>query len=127
MQLEDPRVAEVRAAETSYEVLDDADGDGLSRQDELDAGTDPDDADSDDDGLLDGLDGLVDSDADGVVDALDCDSDDDRLTDGLESGVWQPHPDTNQAAGCFFLDIWPASTTDPDDPDTDDGGVPDGL
>ena len=47
--------------------MDDEDGDGLTRGEETTAGTDPTDADTDDDGLLDGADGLTDSDGDTVV------------------------------------------------------------
>ena len=111
---------------SGFLVVDDADGDGLVAAQELAAGTDPFDADSDDDGLTDGIDGLEDSDGDGAIDALDCDSDGDGLPDGLEAGRWEPTPDTDVGAGCFFPDRWPLTVTDPDDPDTDDGGVPDG-
>src|SRR5205085_11480839 len=75
---------------TDFEVLDDADHDGLARDVELAAGTNPADDDSDDDGLRDGDDGLGDTDGDGAIDARDCDSDDDGLPDGLESGAWEP-------------------------------------
>jgi hypothetical protein len=112
-------------ATSGFTVLDDEDNDGLSRDVELDMGTDPSDADTDDDGLLDGADGLDDSDGDGVIDALDCDSDDDGLMDGLEAGVSEPHADTF-ASPCLVLDAAPESVTDPDDPDTDGGGVSDG-
>jgi hypothetical protein len=37
--------------------------------------------------LIDGLDGLADTDGDGLVDALDPDSDNDGLYDGTEAGV----------------------------------------
>ena len=43
------------------------------------------------------------------------------------STVSLPHADTDPAAGCFRSDQWPLTTTDPDEPDTDGGGVPDGV
>ena len=108
----------------------DVDGDGLDACGEAFFGTSPGDADSDDDGLPDGveIDGanptspqLADTDGDGLGDgqedanhngAVDAgetnpnepDSDDDGLPDGLEVGVG----------------------TDPLDADSDDDGLPDG-
>ncbi len=108
-------------------VIDDEDGDGLRRSDELLIGTNPRDADTDDDGLSDGAEGMADSDGDTLPDARDCDSDNDRLRDGTEAGVFDPLPDTNVAAGCYVPDAWPGDTTDPRRADTDGGGVPDGV
>lgn len=89
----------------------DSDGDGLSDGVELngDSATDPLDADSDDDGLEDGEE---DGDADGEVDAgetdpLDADSDDDLLSDGTEVNGQNP--------------------TDPILSDTDGDGLKDGA
>ena len=83
----------------------DSDGDGLDDDVEVIAGTDPNDADSDDDGLEDGEE---DVDHDGVVDPRETDpNDDDSDGDGLEDGV-------EVAIG-----------TDPLDADTDGGGKPD--
>ncbi len=82
------------------DVLLDADGDGVSDEDEAAGGTDPDAADTDGDGLDDG------EEADLGTDPLDPDTDDDGLSDGDEV-------DTHG--------------TDPLDPDTDDGGVDDGT
>lgn len=48
---------------------------------------DPLDADSDDDGVPDGEEGLGDADGDGLPDALDDDSDNDGLHDGTERGL----------------------------------------
>jgi hypothetical protein len=118
---------EFLAGSVTFEVVDDEDGDGLSTSVETAAGTDAMDADSDDDGLSDGTDGLTDSDGDGAIDALDCDSDDDGVLDGTEAGVWAAGDDTNPAAGCFRADLWPGDTTNPDAADTDGGGVPDGV
>lgn len=115
------------AASSTFEVIDDADGDGLSRDDEVAAGTDPEDDDTDDDGLTDALDGLFDMDGDGAIDALDCDSDNDGLPDGLEAGAWEPAAGTAPGSPCFVPDTWPATVTDPDMADTDGGGMPDGA
>ncbi|MFP2898213.1 Ig-like domain-containing protein, partial [Corallococcus sp. 4LFB] len=62
----------------------DADGDGVDNATELELGLDPFNADTDGDGLTDGIDGLVDTDGDGLIDARDTDSDNDGLTDGEE-------------------------------------------
>lgn len=109
-------------------VSDDSDGDGLTDQEEEDIGSDPNDADSDDDGVLDGAepDYDQDTDGDGAINVLDPDSDDDGLFDGTETGVTEPHPDTDTSAGVFIPDADPSTTTDPLDWDTDDGTVSDG-
>src|SRR5687768_15318320 len=54
----------------------DRDGDGLSDSVELAIGTDPDDTDTDDDGVIDGKEPSfnVDTDGDGLINALDPDS-----------------------------------------------------
>ena len=100
----------------------DPDGDGLVSFEEVDLGTDPYDADSDDDGLDDGLEVdetgtdplLADTDGDGLddgeevdlgTDPLDPDTDGDGLADGDEAG----------------------EGTDPLDPDSDDDGLDDGA
>ena len=85
----------------------DTDLDGLDDLIEASLGTDPNDPDTDDDGLLDGDE---DVDADGVLDgdetdALDADTDDDGLSDGDEI-AWG---------------------TNPLDPDSDGDGLSDGL
>jgi len=106
----------------------DSDGDGRNNDDELASGTDPWDADSDDDGIPDGDEFMwnVDSDGDTLVNALDWDSDDDGLPDGLEVGVTIAGPDTNVGAGHFLPDSDPATTTNHLEADTDDGGASDG-
>lgn len=122
-------------------VAADADGDTIPDADEPLIGTDPNDADSDDDGILDGVDCGADIDGDGSIAALDCDADGDGLTDGLESGVTTAHPDTNTTATCdtsnaccgtansptFTADTQPGSTTDPLVADTDGAGEQDGC
>ncbi|MGC6514821.1 MAG: OmpA family protein, partial [Myxococcota bacterium] len=86
-----------------------------------DYGTDPLDADSDDDGVIDGNE--VD---DYGTDPLDTDTDDDGIQDGTELGRSNGHPtDTDPAV--FIPDADPTTTTDPLDADTDDGGISDGV
>ncbi|MCK6504390.1 OmpA family protein [Myxococcota bacterium] len=99
----------------------DADEDGLTLPQELELGTDPEDADTDDDGLSDGDEVFT-----WGTDPLDCDSDDDGLSDGLEVGVTEPLEDTDTAGDCWTPDSDPGSTTDPLDEDTDDDGILDG-
>ncbi|MFT5430231.1 MAG: hypothetical protein ACI9OJ_000904 [Myxococcota bacterium] len=89
----------------------DEDGDGLLAGDEALLGTNPLDADSDDDGLDDGVETNggqpIDSDMDGIIDALDEDSDNDSLLDSVE-GVFDTDGD---------------DTPDYRDPDDDNDGI----
>ncbi|MFK7931804.1 MAG: hypothetical protein AB8H79_26745, partial [Myxococcota bacterium] len=100
----------------------DRDGDGLTDPQEALLGTDPADADSDDDGLTDGFE------AASTVDPLVCDTDGDDLPDGLELGVQTADVTsyTDLAGTCFISDTDNLTQTDPDDFDSDGGGVPDG-
>jgi outer membrane protein OmpA-like peptidoglycan-associated protein len=108
--------------------VNDADGDGLSDQEEQAIGTDPADRDSDDDGVIDGDEAnhADDTDGDGLINALDPDSDNDGLYDGTETGVSTPPTGTDVSAGHFVPDADPQTTTSPVDADSDDGGVRDG-
>ena len=107
----------------------DDDMDGLTNAEEGELGTDPQDADSDDDGVIDGAEANYsdDTDGDGLINPLDPDSDNDGLFDGTETGVTTPNADTDVGAGHFTPDADPSTHTGPLDPDTDDGGVPDGA
>lgn len=124
---------------TSIPVFTDEDGDGLSDDEEILAGTDPHDADSDNDGVPDGLEGCsninncpnpiwnIDSDGDGLINALDPDSDNDGLFDGTEVGLGCDGAGTDKAAGHCVPDAdGGATTTDPLNADTDGGGATDG-
>jgi cysteine-rich repeat protein len=90
--------------------------------------TDPSDDDSDDDGLTDGTE---DANHNGAVDTTELDPNDpdrdgDGVQDGTELGLAGPEGlDTDPAR--FQADLDPASTTDPFDVDTDDGGLSDGA
>ncbi|MFO0727445.1 MAG: Ig-like domain-containing protein [Myxococcota bacterium] len=107
----------------------DSDGDGLSDQEEVAIGTDPHDADSDDDGVRDGAEPnpTEDSDGDGLINALDPDSDNDGLFDGTELGLTTPDTDTRTVRGFFVADADPTTHTNPLLADSDQGGVDDGA
>ena len=108
----------------------DSDGDGLSDEQELAFGLDASDADSDDDGVLDGAEPewSIDSDEDGLINALDADSDQDGLLDGTELGLTDADltEHTDLSAGHFRADEDPSTTTDPLARDSDGGGITDG-
>lgn len=110
----------------------DIDSDGLPDGSERVAGTDPADADSDDDGLVDGGAGGEDLNGNGMLDLGETDpgnpdTDGDGIFDGTEAGLTQPQTnDTDQSARLFRADIDPATTTNPVDADSDDDGILDG-
>ena len=108
----------------------DTDGDGLSDRRETDLGTDPNDADTDDDGIIDGQEPRLDqdTDGDGLINALDPDSDNDGLFDGTEVGsdCIDNQDNARRNSNCI-PDADPTTVTDPLNPDTDGGGVPDGV
>ncbi len=113
----------------SQHLATDEDQDGRLDHEEVAAGSNPVDADSDDDGLTDGaeVDFAQDTDGDGLRNFADVDSDDDGLNDGLEAGVTVPSAGTDTSAGAFVADSDPGTTTDPVDADSDGGGAPDGA
>ena len=106
----------------------DSDGDGLP--DHLDLN--PNDADTDDDGLVDGNAGSEDLNINGIVDAgetdpADPDTDGDGIYDGTERGLTTPETgDTNMGAGYFVADQDSSTTSDPTDADSDEDGILDG-
>ncbi|MCU0698625.1 MAG: Ig-like domain-containing protein [Myxococcaceae bacterium] len=108
----------------------DADRDGLTDNAERSAGLDPNDGDSDDDGVLDGADGVTDTDGDGRIDAVDPDSDNDGLFDGTEAGATdqtlKPR-ETDVSKGFFVADADPNTTTNPKVADSDGDGLTDGA
>jgi hypothetical protein len=94
----------------------DSDGDGWYDGQEVALyRTDPGNPDTDGDGRQDGAgnEGALDSDGDGLMNALDTDSDNDGIDDGDED------TDGDGAVG--------AGETDPTDPDTDGDGIGDGA
>jgi uncharacterized repeat protein (TIGR01451 family) len=111
-------------------MLTDMDGDGLSDALELAIGTNPNDADSDDDGLTDGEEAnpTDDHDGDGDINALDHDSDGDGIFDGTELGKDCSSAATNAAAmQCRPDGDAGATKTSPILEDTDFGGIKDGV
>ncbi len=107
----------------------DTDGDGLSDTEEAVLHTDPRDADSDDDGVPDGMEPNPgdDTDGDGLINALDPDSDNDGLFDGTELGLDCSNRDTDVTRHVCIADADAGATkTSPLVADTDDGGASDG-
>lgn len=106
----------------------DSDGDGLPDDLEDTTCTDPNDADTDDDGISDGVE---DANHDGEpdpceTDPCDIDSDGDGIHDGTELGYTLDDigPDTDTSV--FQPDLDPTTTTHPLNPDTDEDGLSDG-
>ena len=113
---------------TMYAGID-GDRDGIRDDLENISCTDPNDDDTDDDGLLDGTE---DANGNGQVDLLDAetdpcnpDSDGDGVLDGVESGLTAPEgQDTD--LGTFRPDLDPTTTSDPTRTDTDGDSRSDG-
>jgi hypothetical protein len=112
------------------EITDfDGDSDGLSNVEEGELGTDPDDPDSDDDGILDGVEvrggnpANPDDPGNRITDPLDPDTDDDRLCDGSLSvpGVCTGGEDADDNG------LRAPTETDPLDADSDDDALTDGV
>lgn len=101
----------------------DMDDDGLTDQEEMELGTDPNDPDTDGDGLSDGEEVNAYS-----TDPTDDDSDDDGLTDGEEINEYRTDPSAADSDGDGIPDGEEVNNyqTDPTDPDTDDDGISDG-
>jgi len=121
-------------------VRADIDADGLSDDIEIMFNTDPTDPDSDDDGVLDGQEGLNtaknpnhsdnDPDGDGFNNALDADSDNDGIYDGTELGLTEVDIDstaTDLSKDNFYPDHEPLTTTNMTNPDTDGDTLFDGF
>jgi heat shock protein beta len=114
----------------------DSDGDGLADAQELAIGTDPADADTDDDGIDDGTEvganpaDPLDSDGDGLIDALSADPDGDGIPSVVEQATGSADPDADGTPNELDRDSdgdghsdaseWMA-TADPDGDDDGDG------
>lgn len=106
----------------------DTDNDGLPDSIENAGCTDPNDADTDDDGIIDGDEdanhnGIVDS---GETDPCDVDTDGDGIQDGTEIGFTLPDVGPDTETNTFQPDLDPGTTTDPNDSDSDNDGILDG-
>ncbi|MBT8091409.1 MAG: OmpA family protein, partial [Gammaproteobacteria bacterium] len=94
----------------------DTDNDGITDGDEIANGTDPDNQDTDGDGIPDNIEN-TDADNDGINDAADTDSDNDSIPDGVEAGPVPGTPlDSDNDGAADFVD-----------PDSDNDGIPDGI
>ncbi len=108
-------VGELDPNDPSDDATRDRDGDGVKDAVEDATGTNPDDPDTDHDGLLDGIE---DADHDGTLDAGETDPrNPDSDGDGLDDGVEDADHDGTLDDG----------ETDPRDPDSDDDGLDDGV
>jgi len=113
----------------TFVSTEDNDSDGLINATELLLGTDPDDADTDDDGILDGQEDI---DHNGTVDLwetnpLFIDTDGDGIQDGTEQGVTLAMVGSDTDLAFFQPDLDPTSTTSSISSDTDHDGISDGA
>ncbi|WP_435654646.1 gliding motility-associated C-terminal domain-containing protein [Cellulophaga baltica] len=101
--------ASVTITVTVVECILDTDEDGLTDSQENELGTNPNNVDSDDDGILDAievgddLENPLDEDNDGIIDALDSntlDSDSDGIVDQLDPGNFNPCIPNTSAGAC---------------------------
>ena len=116
----------VSCLDRDNDLLNDG-GEDLNGNGVVDAGeTKPTDGDTDDDGVVDGMEAAPQNQGGfSASDPLKIDTDGDGLQDGTELGLTAGHnPDTNSAV--FIPDADPATTTDPTKADTDNDGIPDG-
>lgn len=107
----------------------DSDGDGLGDAFEAAHGSNPLDADTDDDGVIDSFEPnpTQDIDGDGLNSLSDADSDNDGLFDGTEMGLGCSSPATDTSKKRCRKDNDAGNTkTGPLNKDTDGGGVSDG-
>ena len=108
---------------TSADAVGDLDMDSMSDRAELLAGTDISDADTDDDGIIDGYE--IQSSQATRSDPKLFDTDADGLSDGIETGYTFPGGgDTDRTK--FRPDLDPTTRTFPTQPDSDGGGELDG-
>ena len=134
-------VVELEDGTNTKDTLDyprDADGDGLTNNQELELGTDPANPDTDGDGIGDKfdpepLDGnlTIDTDGDGIIDLLDPDDDNDGYNDLLELELSKDPKDSGEFPEDQDEDFLPDTleedyNTDPTNPDTDGDGILDG-
>ncbi|MFZ0545306.1 MAG: protein kinase [Candidatus Promineifilaceae bacterium] len=105
-------------------LLGDNDSDGLTNSKEAELLTDPDNPDSDNDGLTDGEEVNQYG-----TDPLDDDSDDDGLLDGEEINDYQSSPNNPDSDGDGLTDGEEVNDhgTDPTEPDTDGDGLNDAV
>lgn len=94
----------------------DTDNDGITDGDEIANGTDPNNPDTDGDGIPDGVENM-DADGDGINDGADTDSDNDGIPDADEAGANPAMPDDSDGDG----------RPDFADPDSDNDGIPDSI
>lgn len=117
------------ASDDTASPVADADADGLPDLAELRLNSNPNDADSDDDGLVDGREpnAGLDTDRDGLLNINDPDSDGDLLFDGTEAGVGTAPAGTDLTKNTFVADADPVTRTFGLLADTDQGGMTDGA